>query len=258
MTKLGMFGKTLLLAAMAVGLCCAAHAQLTVAAAADLEPVLPPILQSYESSHGVHVVVSYGASATLATQILNHAPFNLFLSANIGFAQKVIDAGLAKNTKPLIYAHGTLVLWARNGSPLQPISMQSLQNPALRRLAIANPDHAPYGAAAKSALDHLGLWNQLSSRLAVAENIAQAAQFAESGNADAGFISMTTALTPQLKAEGTFVVVPAADYPPITQAAVVIKGRQMNAAQELLDYLLLPETLERLQAAGLTPAGSTE
>ena len=138
------------------------------------------------------------------TQIENGAPFDLFLSADLGYPKRLIDAGLADaagsadSTTPITYAKGTLVLWERKDSHLPPPSLDLLRSPDLKRLAIANPERAPYGRAAVAALESLNLYDTLKPRLVTAENIAQAAQFVDSGNADAGLISLTSALTPRL------------------------------------------------------------
>lgn len=232
-----------------------AQTPLRVAAAADLEPVLPPILQQFQHATGIRVEATYKASAMLTTQILNGAPFNLFLSADLGYPQRLIDAGTADAKAPTIYAKGTLVLWERKGNHLPPPSLALLRNPALKRLAIASPERAPYGSAAVAALHKLGLYDTLRPRLATAENIGQAAQFADSGNADAGLISLTAALTPQLKADGSYFPIPRNLYPPIQQGAVVLRrplGR--DAARKLLDFLLSPPIQAELARGGLTPA----
>src|SRR5271168_3406665 len=156
---------------------------LRIAAAADLQPVLPALIDQFEKQTHKKVEASYASSATLATQILNGGPFGLFLSADLSFPQKVVAAGLADSPEPILYARGTLVLWARNESPVQPLSIDSLRSPALRTVAVANAEHAPYGRAAKAALEKMGLTEALKGKLVVAENIAQAAQYADSGNA---------------------------------------------------------------------------
>ena len=131
-----------------------AQAPLRVAAAADLEPVLPPILAQFEQATGIHAEATYQASAMLTTEIENGAPFDLFLSADLSYPKKLIDDGLADaagsadSTTPIIYARGTLVLWARKDSQLPPPSLDLLRSPSLKRLAIANPDRAPYVRAA--------------------------------------------------------------------------------------------------------------
>jgi molybdate transport system substrate-binding protein len=225
---------------------------LKVAAAADLQPVLPAVLDQFEKQSHQRVTASYASSATLATQILNGGPFGLFLSADLSFAQKVVDAGLADSTAPIPYGRGTLVLWARNDSPVQPLSLGSLRSPSLRTVAVANAEHAPYGRAAKAAIEKLGLTDALKTKLVVAENIAQAAQYAESGNADAGLISLTSALTPPLSADGKYITVPENSYPPLLQGAVILKrGPGNTVAHQFLDFLLSPKIRQQLAERGL-------
>jgi len=225
---------------------------LRIAAAADLQPVLPALIDQFEKQTNKKVEASYASSATLATQILNGGPFSLFLSADLSFPQKVVAAGLGDSAEPVPYARGTLVLWARNDSPVQPLSIDSLRSPSLRTVAVANAEHAPYGRAAKAALEKLGLTDALKGKLVVAENIAQAAQYADSGNADVGFISLTSALTPRLSRSGKYVEVPQDDYPPILQGAVVLKhGADAAEAHQFLDFLLSPPIRKQLAERGL-------
>jgi molybdate transport system substrate-binding protein len=237
-----------------------AQSPLRVAAAADLSPVLPPILDEFQHATGVHAEATYQASAMLTTEIQNGAPFDLFLSADLGYPKKLIDAGLADaagssdSTTPITYAKGTLVLWERKGSSLPPPSLDLLRSPDLKRLAIANPDRAPYGRAAVAALTSLKLYDQLKSRIVTAENIAQAAQFADSANADAGLVSLTSALTPHMQSDGTYFVIPRDLYPAIEQGAVIVsKTTQRDAAHKLLDFLLSAPVQAELQKSGLTP-----
>jgi molybdate transport system substrate-binding protein len=147
-----------------------------------------------------------------------------------------------------------LVLWARKGSTLPPPSLDLLRDPGLKRLAIANPDRAPYGRAAVSALTSLKLYDALKPRFVTAENISQAAQFVDSGNADAGLISLTSALTPRLASSGSYFVIPRSLYPPIEQGAVLVsKTTQRAAAHQLLDFLLSAPVQAQLAKSGLTP-----
>jgi molybdate transport system substrate-binding protein len=228
------------------------NATLKIAAAADLQPVLPALIDQFEKQTKKKVEASYASSATLATQIINGGPFGLFLSADLSFPQKVIAAGLGDSAEPVPYARGTLVLWARNDSPVQPLSMDSLRSPSLKTVAVANPDHAPYGRAAKAAIEKLGLANTLQGKLVVAENIAQTAQYADSGNAQAGFLSLTSALTPRLTSDGKFVAVPEDSYPPLLQGAVVIKrGPGAEVAHQFLDFLLSAPIRKELAERGL-------
>lgn len=231
-----------------------AQMPLRVAAATDLEPVLPPILAQFETATGIHAEATYQASAMLTTQILNGAPFDLFLSADLSYPQRVIHAGLADSSSPITYAKGTLVLWEREDSHLPPPSLALLSDPNLKRLAIANPDRAPYGRAAVAALTSLKLYDALKPRLVTAENIAQTAQFVDSGNADAGLISLTSAMTPRLSANGNYFVIPRDLYPPIEQGAVIVNATsQRAAAHRLLDFLLSAPVQAELARSGLTP-----
>jgi molybdate transport system substrate-binding protein len=237
-----------------------AQAPLRVAAAADLQPLLPPILSEFEHTTGIHAEATFQSSATLATQIQNGAPFDVFLSADLGFPKRLIDAGLADaagsadSTTPITYARGTLVLWERKDSQPPPPSLDLLRSPDLKHLAIANPDRAPYGRAAVAALNSLKLYDTLKPRLVTAENIAQAAQFADTANADAGLISLTSALTPRLSADGSYFVIPRDLYPPIEQGAVIVSNtRQRDAAHKLLDFILSPAVQAELAKSGLTP-----
>src|SRR5271163_304349 len=136
--------------------------ELHVAAAADLQAVLPVLAQEYEKATGVKLAVSFGSSSTLAEQILNGAPMDLFLAADFVYPEKIVAAGLADGTAPIPYAKGTLVLWARKDSPLQPLSMEKLTDPRVKTVAIANELHAPYGRAAASALRWLKLYDAVS------------------------------------------------------------------------------------------------
>jgi molybdate transport system substrate-binding protein len=227
-------------------------ATLKIAAAADLQPVLPALIDQFERQTHKKVEASYASSATLATQIINGGPFGLFLAADLSFPQKVIAAGLGDSAEPVPYARGTLVLWARNDSPIQPLSMDSLRNPSLKTVAVANPDHAPYGRAAKAAIEKLGLADTLQGKLVVAENIAQTAQYADSGNAQAGFLSLTSALTPRLTSDGKYVAVPEDSYPPLLQGAIVIKhGPNAEEAHQFLDFLLSAPIRKELGERGL-------
>lgn len=228
--------------------------ELRVAAAADLQPVLPKLAQQYESVTGIKLLVSYGSSGNLTTQILNGAPMDLFLGADFVFPEKVVAAGLADGTAPTQYARGTLVLWARKDSPLQPISLDSLTDKRAKAVAIANDLHAPYGQAAVAALRRLKMYDTVKPHLVVAENISQAAQFVESGNAQLGLISLTAATTPTFQAEGTLVRLPTSSYAPIVQCAVVMKNSDRRAeAHAFLDWLLKPEMQAELSKMGLEP-----
>jgi molybdate transport system substrate-binding protein len=227
---------------------------LRIAAAADLQPLLPSLLSQFEQQTGIHAEASFQSSATLATQIIDGAPFDLFLAADLSFPQRVIDAGRAEESMPVPYARGTLVLWTRNDSGLTTLSLDTLPSAAIKTIAIANPEHAPYGRAAQAALTHLNLLDAVRPKLVTAENIAQTAQYADSGNAQVGFISLTSALTLRLKADGHFIQVPADDYPPILQGAIVIKASAgAGAAHRFLEFFAMPRVQQTLATEGLEP-----
>jgi molybdate transport system substrate-binding protein len=237
-----------------------AQKQLQLACAADLQPVMPTLAAVYERATGVHLVTAFGSSATLAQQLANGAPQDVFLSADTVHPQQLIAAGIAIGADPqhpqtpTPYAHGVLVLWARHDSPLQPLSLNTLKDARLTHLAIANPTHAPYGLAAQQALQHFGLYPQLQPKLAIAENIAQTAQFAESGNAQAGLISLTIASSEHFRALGTFVRIPPDAYAPIQQAGVILKSsHNQQLARQFLNWLTSPATQAQLKSFGLDP-----
>lgn len=227
--------------------------ELHVAAAADLQPVMPAISKAYEHATGIKLIVSYGSSATLTTQILNGAPMDIFLGADFTFPEKVVAAGLSDMKGPVAYAKGTLVLWARKDSPLLPLSMDRLTDPRVTRIAVANELHAPYGRAAIAALKKLKIYDKVAPHLVVAENIAQTAQFVESGNAQLGLISLTAANSEHFKQIGTYVLVPTV-YPEIRQCAVVMaKSKHRDEAHDFLNWLLTPAVQGNLHNLGLAP-----
>jgi molybdate transport system substrate-binding protein len=226
--------------------------ELRVAAAADLQPVLPTLAERYEKATGVKLLMSFGSSGTLTTQILNGAPMDLFLGADFVFPEKIVAAEMADSRAPVPYAKGALVLWARKDSPLQPISLDTLLDKRVTSVAIANELHAPYGQAAVAALKRMKMYDQVKPHLVIAENIAQAAQFVESGNAQLGLISLTAASSPRFQAEGTFIRIPTTAYAPILQSAVVMaKSNRKAEAHAFLDWLLKPETQAVLGTMGL-------
>lgn len=225
-----------------------------MAAAADLQPVLPVLAAEYEKATGVKLVISFGSSGNLSTQIINGAPMDLFLGADFVFPEKVVAAGVADGNAPTQYAKGTLVLWARKDSPLQPISLDSLTDKRVTTVAIANDLHAPYGRAAVMALQRMKIYDTVKTHLVVAENISQAAQFVESGNAQLGLISLTAASSQHFKEAGTYVIVPTSSYAPILQCAVVMaKSDRKATAHAFLAWMLSPAIQARLPQMGLAP-----
>jgi molybdate transport system substrate-binding protein len=222
----------------------AAAQEITVAAAADMSAALPELVSAYTKKTGQSVKLSFGASGNLTNQIRNGAPFDLFFSADEDYPQQLIKEGLAAKETLYRYAVGRLVLWVPNDSPLDlsKLGIKALLDPSVKKISVANPATAPYGRAAAATLRHFEIYDQVSSRLVVGENISQAAQFVESGNAQAGLIALSHALAPAMKDKGRYWVVPLDAYPTLNQAAVVLsKSKQQDAARKFLDFVRSPE-----------------
>jgi len=242
-------------------LCASACAQeIMVAAAADLSSVLPEIAARYKSRTGQEVKLVFGSSGNLTTQIRNGAPFDIFFSADEEYPRQLIDAGLAERDTLYRYAVGRLVLWVPNESPLDlsRLGMQALVEPTVKKVAIANPQHAPYGRAAEAALRHYRIYDQIPGKLVLGENVSQAAQFVESGNAQAGLIALSHALAPAMKAEGRYWTVPLDAYPTLNQAAVVLsRSKQQQAGRKFLDFVRSPGSSSLLKSYGFSlPSGN--
>ena len=229
--------------------------EITVGAAADMSAALPQLVVAYTKKTGQAVKVSFGSSGNLANQIRNGAPFDVFFSADEEYPQQLIAEGLASKDTLYGYAVGRLVLWVPGDSPLDlsKLGMKALLDPSVKKISIANPAHAPYGRAAEAALRHFGIYDLVASRLVLGENVSQAAQFVESGNAQAGLIALSHALAPTLKDKGRYWTVPLDAYPTLNQAAVVLsRSRQQDAARKFLDFLRSPEATSLLSAYGFS------
>ena len=233
----------------------AAGQEIVVAAAADMSAALPQLVATYTKKTGQVVKLSFGSSGNLTNQIRNGAPFDLFFSADEQYPQQLITEGLASRDTLYRYAIGRLVLWVPGDSPLDlsKLGMQALVDPSVKKISIANPATAPYGRAAEAALRHFGIYDQVSGRLVLGENVSQAAQFVESGNAQAGLIALSHALAPALKEKGRYWTVPLDSYPTLNQAAVVIsKSKQQDAAGKFLEFLRSPEASSLLTSYGFS------
>jgi molybdate transport system substrate-binding protein len=214
-----------------------------VAAASDLKFALDEIAVRFERETRIAPRISYGSSGNFARQIEQGAPFELFLSADEAYVERLADRGLTRGDGAL-YAIGRIVLFAPHGSPLEPDP--GLRNLAARlasgesgRLAIANPEHAPYGRAAEQAMRSLGVWHAVQPRLLLGENVAQAAQFASSGNADGGIIAYSLVLAPALRDRGRFALLPETLHAPLRQRMVLLQHASPAAAR-FYEYLRSP------------------
>ncbi|MFY9676835.1 MAG: molybdate ABC transporter substrate-binding protein [Terriglobales bacterium] len=237
-------------------LCASAFAQeITVAAASDMSAALPELVAVYSKKTGRSVKLSFGASGNLTNQIRNGAPFDVFFSADEGYPQQLIDEGLASGSTLYRYAVGRLVLWVPNDSPvdLPKLGIKALLDPSVNKISIANPTTAPYGRAAAGALRHFGIYEQVAGKLVIGENISQAAQFVESGNAQAGLIALSHALAPAMKDKGRYWMVPLDAHPILNQAAVVLaESKQASAAREFLDFIRSTEATSLLARYGFS------
>lgn len=207
----------------------AAGGTVTIAAAADLKFALDEIVAAYRSRQpGDRVEVIYGSSGKFATQIRQGAPFDLYFSADIAYPRELEAAGLAAGpTRP--YALGRIVLWS-NSRDASALRLQDLADPALGRIAIANPRHAPYGKRAEEALRAAGVWDAVQGRLVQGENIAQTAQFVQSGNAGVGIIALSLALNPALTRQGGHALIDDALHEPLEQGFMLTRRAAGNAA----------------------------
>jgi molybdate transport system substrate-binding protein len=231
---------------------------LRVAAASDLQSVLPAIAQQFQQQTGVRVQLTFGSSGTLFSQIRNGAPFDVFFSADLAYPRQLDAAGLAAPGTVYEYAVGRIVVWVRNDSGLDVSrGLRLLADARVKRVAVANPDHAPYGRAAMEALEHEGLAATVRPKLVRGENISQAAQFVQSGNADAGILALSLALSPALREIGQYREIPADFHAPLVQGVIVLKAsRQQDAARGLLTFLQRPDTKRLLQLSGFSAAAT--
>lgn len=246
----------LLLLASAFG----SAAEITVAAAADLQFALRDIARSYQSRTGNTVKLTFGSSGALAAQIQNGAPFDLFFSADARYPEQLVEAHAALPDSLTRYARGVLVLWVARGQivsgevgGIARISLQTLLSPDIVRIALANPQHAPYGRAAVEAMRKAGIYDQVKGKFVLGENVSQAAQFAESGNVQAAFLPLALASAPGLKEKGQSWRVPAELYAPIIQtAAVSSHARDPKLARDFLTYVTT-EGMPVLRSYGFEP-----
>jgi molybdate transport system substrate-binding protein len=231
-------------------------ALLTIAAASDLQPVLPRLIAAFEKDTGHTVRATFGSSGNFVAQIRDGAPFDLFLSADATYPHQLEAAGLAEPGTTVSYATGSIVIWARRGSGVDVRSgWTALTSETVSRIAIANPEHAPYGRAAVAALRAAGIYDRVRAKLVLGENVAQAAQFVQSGNAGAGIIPLSLAKSAPLAAAGDYAAIPPSLYPPIEQAAVVLRtSRNTAAARAFLEYLQRRDVIAMLNEAGFGPA----
>lgn len=214
-----------------------------VAAAADLEFAFDELAEVVAEEHpDVELAVTYGSSGTFLQQIRNGAPFDLYLSADLEYPRRLVEEGLAADDDLFSYAVGRLVVWTPEGSAVDPAEgLAVLADPRVRRVSIANPEHAPYGRAAVEAMRTQGVYDAVAPKLVLGENVAQAAEFVQSGNADAGVVAMSLVLGEPLREVGRWSEVPLEDFPRLEQGGVVLaSARDVEAARAVRDTVLSP------------------
>lgn len=226
-------------------------AEITVAAASDLRPAFEELGARYTAETGTDVTFSFGSSGQLREQIVNGAPFDLFASANVAYVDDVIAAGRGRAGTRADYAYGRIVLWSGDGS-IRPAEVGDLADERYGRIAIANPDHAPYGLAARQALESAGVWDAVADRLVYGESISDTFQLARSGNADVGIVALSLAI-----ADGSdHTPVPAELHEPLRQALVVTgDGARGDAAAGFADFVNSAAGREVMVAYGFVLPG---
>ena len=198
---------------------------LTVSAAADLTPAFEELGGLFENETGIKVTFNFGSTGQLAQQIEQGAPVDLFAAANVSFVEELEQKNLIIPETKALYAQGRITLWTRSDDPLRLERLEELTRPEVRHIAIANPEHAPYGEAAREALQSLGIWEPVSSKLVFGENVRQTLQYAEMGNVDAAIV----ALSLSVQSKGRWVLISEKLHKPLDQALAVIRGTRHEA-----------------------------
>jgi molybdate transport system substrate-binding protein len=237
---------------------CAAQ-EITVAAAADLQFAMQDVAARFEKETGKTVKLIYGSSGNFFQQIQNGAPFDMFFSANLDYPQKLEAAGLTEQGSFYQYAKGKIVIWVRNESKLDLSSgMQALLDPSVKKIAVANPQHAPYGQAAVAALQNQKIYEKVKDKFVLGENISQTASFVVSGSADVGIVALSLALSPNMKGKGRYAELPAGEYPPIEQGCVILAtSKNKEIARQFLSFFRTSAIADVLKTYGFDVQGGS-
>ena len=228
--------------------------EIIIAAASDLNFAFKEIVSEYERSTGNHVKLSLGSSGNFYSQITNGAPFDLYFSADVGYPRKLEEAGLTVPGSLYRYAVGRVVLWtgATTGIDVSK-GLEVLQDPVIKKVAIANPKHAPYGRAAVAAMEHYKIYDKVKDRLVLGENVSQAAQFIQSGACDIGIVALSLAVAPAMKAAGIYWEIPQETHPTLEQGAVMLKtSRHREAAGQFMKFIQSDQGREIMTRYGFT------
>jgi molybdate transport system substrate-binding protein len=242
---------------LVIGLVATAPAEtVTIAAAADLTYCIEDLNQVYQQSHpSTELRLSSGSSGNFSSQIQNGAPFDVFLSADIQYPKNLASGGFADLSTLTVYAVGRIVLWTAKPDTVNlDRGIEILRDRSVvKKLAIANPEHAPYGRAAKSVLENIGIWSEVQDRIVQGENIAQTAQFVQTGNVDAGFVALSLLLSPNRQQIGRYIEVDPKLYPKLEQAMVLTKaGSNRPVVREYFQFLQSPAARKIFDQYGFT------
>jgi molybdate transport system substrate-binding protein len=221
-----------------------------IAAAADLARAFEQVGKAFQKKTGIAPQFDFGSSGLLAKQIEEGAPDFLFAAANKDYAEQVVKAGRCDATSERIYARGRIVVWCPTGTPA-PAKLEDLVDPRFKKVAIANPEHAPYGRAAKQALEKAGVWDQIQNKLVLGENVQATMQYARSGAVDASVIALSLAMVSE---GGSFMPIDLSQHDPLEQMMVVCgTGEEAEAAHKFLDFVTSPDGREVMGRYGFLP-----
>lgn len=229
------------LCALCASACLQLSAQVVrIAAAADLRWALEEVSAAFQREHSGKIQITYGSSGNFHAQLMNKAPFDLFLSADVEFPQDLVRRGFGVKDSRFDYGIGRIVLWVPKASPIpvEKLGLAALRHPSVKKIALANPRHAPYGRAAEAALKKAGLLEAMGPKLVLGENISQTAQFVQSGAADIGFLALSLVMAGPMKDQGRWWMIPGEDHPSIEQGGVILSLAQDPAlARTFVDFL---------------------
>jgi len=229
---------------------------LTVSAASDLTYAFGEIGRQFEAETGHKVVFNFGSTGQLTQQIEQGAPVDVFAAANVSFVEDLERQGLILPDTKQMYARGRITLWMRADSPLQITSLADLTRPEVRRIAIANPDHAPYGVAARQAMQTAGIWEAVQPKLVLGDNVRQTLQYAETGNVDVAIVALSLSMPATGGTSGRWTLIPQELYLPIDQALVVIKDtKHEGAARAFATFVNGPQGRQIMRKYGLILPG---
>jgi molybdate transport system substrate-binding protein len=230
---------------------------LTIAAASDLTFALDEAIRQFKSQHAdIDIRPIYGSSGNFYTQIANNAPFDVFMSADMEYPRNLQKNGSIVDGSEFNYAVGRLVIWTRIDSALDVprLGMQALIDPSIKKVSIANPEHAPYGRAAVAAMQKFGVYDKVKDKFVMGENVSQALEFIDSGAAQAGIVAMSLATAPNGSSRGKYFEIPLDSYPRMDQGGVILKNvRDLKAAEQFRTFVLSPQCRTIFKQFGFYP-----